>query len=109
AGLELARELPGARLVLVQHQEADVPAAALEVGQELEQVRLGAGDPRHLLDVEDDHARTTSATRSAQCSTECRSSTTARSRRPIASRSAPARARSFAASSSASPRSKRSS
>ena len=32
--LELARELPRARLVLVQHQEADVPAALAQVGQQ---------------------------------------------------------------------------
>ena len=54
AALELARELPCARLVLVEHQELDVPPALAEIGEELEQVRLRAGDARDLLDVEDE-------------------------------------------------------
>ena len=56
ARLERAGELPGARLVLVQHQEPDRPAALHERRQQLEQVRLRAGDAGDLLDVEDDHA-----------------------------------------------------
>ena len=51
--LERPGELPGARLVLVQHQEVDVPAPLAQAGQQREQVRLGAGDPGDLLDVED--------------------------------------------------------
>ncbi len=35
-------EVPGAGLVLVQHQEPRVPAALAQPGQEREQVRLGA-------------------------------------------------------------------
>ena len=54
ARLELARELPRAGLVLVEHQEADVPAAGAKIGQQLEQVRLGARDSRDLLRVEDE-------------------------------------------------------
>ena len=54
ARLELPGEVPGARLVLVQHQQPDVPAAVAQVGQQREQVRLRAGDPGHLLHVEDE-------------------------------------------------------
>ncbi len=70
AGLERAGELPGAGLLLVQHQETDVPAALHERRQELEQVRLGARDAGDLLDVEDGHRPATSRTRSAQCPAE---------------------------------------
>ncbi len=55
ARLEGPRELPGARLLLVEHQEANVPAALHERRQELKQVRLGAGDTGDLLNVEDGH------------------------------------------------------
>ncbi len=55
ACLECARELPRPRLLLVQHQEAHVPAARLQRGQQLKQVRLGARDAGDLLDMEDDH------------------------------------------------------
>jgi hypothetical protein len=37
-----AREVPGARLVLVQHQEAHVPAALAQPRQQREEVRLRA-------------------------------------------------------------------
>ncbi len=47
-------ELPRAWLVLVKHQEAHVPAALTQVGEQLEQVRLRAGDPGDLLHVEDE-------------------------------------------------------
>ena len=40
-------------LALVEHREADVVAALAEAGEEQEQVVLGAGDLRHLADVED--------------------------------------------------------
>ena len=40
----------------MEHQEPHVPAALAEVGQELEQVRLRAGDARDLLRVQDDVA-----------------------------------------------------
>ena len=53
APLELARELPGAGLVLVEHEHPDVPAAVAQAREEREQVRLRAGDPGHLLHVED--------------------------------------------------------
>ena len=52
ARLERAREVPGARLVLVQHQHPDVPAALAQPRQQREQVRLGAGDAGDLLEVE---------------------------------------------------------
>ena len=55
AGLERAGELPRPRLVLVQHQEADRPAALHERRQQLEQVRLRARDAGDLLGVQDDH------------------------------------------------------
>ena len=51
---ELLGELPGARLVLVEHEEAHVPAARTQVGEELEEVRLRARDAGDLLRVEDD-------------------------------------------------------
>src|SRR3970040_401785 len=95
--LELACELPRAGLVLVQHEEPDVPAACAQVGQELEQVRLGAGDARDLLRVENDAVRgrwlahaTPAASRTprAHDSTEWLPSTRSRSRRPSAARSA---------------------
>ena len=47
-------ELPRAGLVLVEHEEAHVPAALAQIGQELQKVRLRAGDARDLLGVEDD-------------------------------------------------------
>ena len=59
--LELAGELPGTRLVLVQHQEPDVPAALAEIGQELEEVRLRPGDAGDLLGVQDDVAHASPA------------------------------------------------
>ena len=55
AGLESPRELPRAGLLLVEHQEADVPAVLHERRQELQQVGLGARDSGDLLDVEDGH------------------------------------------------------
>ena len=73
---QLAREVPGARLVLVQHQEADVPAPLLQSRQQREQMRLGARDPGHLLQVEDGSNLTHCAAAripSAHVSTECRS------------------------------------
>ena len=67
-------EVPGARLVLVQHQHAHVPAALAQARQQREQVRLRAGDARDLLQMEDGsalHRRpTVASTASAQCSTE---------------------------------------
>ncbi len=54
ARAQFLRELPGARLVLVEHEEAHVPAARTQVGEELEEVRLGARDAGDLLRVEDD-------------------------------------------------------
>src|SRR5262249_2656083 len=107
--LELARELPRAGLLLVQHQEVDVPAALLQVRQQLQQVRLGAGDPGHLLHVQDVHRRATRSTSSAQCPTECRSSTAARRPLPVAFLSALRRRTSFSARSRGSSRRKRSS
>ncbi len=53
AVVELSGELPGARLVLVEHEEVHVPAPLAQAWKQLEQVRLGAGDPGHLLDVQD--------------------------------------------------------
>ena len=47
-------ELPRAGLVLVEHEEPHVPAALAEIRQELQEVRLRAGDARDLLGVEDD-------------------------------------------------------
>ena len=47
-------ELPRAGLVLVEHEEPHVPAARAQIGQELQEVRLRAGDARDLLGVEDD-------------------------------------------------------
>ena len=43
------RELPRAGLALVEHEEADVPAAIAKIRQNLEEVRLRAGDARDLL------------------------------------------------------------
>ena len=51
---QLVGELPGARLVLVEHEEADIPPAFPEIGKQLEQVRLRARDAGDLLHVEDD-------------------------------------------------------
>ena len=60
-----ARELRRARLVLVEHDEADVAPALAQRGQQEEQVLLGAGDPGDLRDVEDARAhRASSTTRS---------------------------------------------
>ena len=73
ARLERAGEVPGARLVLVQHQHADVPAALAQPRQQREQVRLGAGDAGDLLQMEDVSpliARHLAGRASAQCSTE---------------------------------------
>ncbi len=47
-------EVPRSRLVLVEHEEPDVPAPLSQVGQQLEQMGLGAGDPGDLLRVQDD-------------------------------------------------------
>ena len=47
-------ELPGAGLVLVEHEEAHIPAALAQIGEKLQEVGLGAGDARDLLGVEDD-------------------------------------------------------
>ena len=66
AGLERPGELPGAGLLLVQHQEVDVPPALNERRQELQQVGLGARDACDLLNVEDVHRCAASITRSAQ-------------------------------------------
>ena len=54
ARAERVGELPRSRLVLVQHEEADVPAALAEIRQELKQVRLRARDARDLLRMEYD-------------------------------------------------------
>ena len=54
ARAERVGELPRAGLVLVEHEEADVPAALAQVGEELQEVRLRAGDARDLLGVEHD-------------------------------------------------------
>ena len=69
AASELPRELPRAGLVLVEHEEPDVPAALAKVGQELQQVRLRAGDARDLLGVEYDAVRheTTTSLRRRGC------------------------------------------
>ena len=56
ARLELARELPCARLVLVEHQEPHVPPARPERRQDRKQVALRAGDAGDLLQVEDERA-----------------------------------------------------
>ena len=65
-----ARELPRARLVLVQHQHPDVPAALAELRQQREQVRFGARDAGDFLQMEDDAAlhrpSTVASTPSAQ-------------------------------------------
>src|SRR5439155_18613272 len=87
ARLELAGELPGAGLVLVQHHHADVPAPLPQVGQQREEVRLGAGDAGDLLQMEDRPRRHAESTRSAQESTEWPASTVARSACPIRTRS----------------------
>ena len=80
------------------------------VGQQLQQVRLRAGDAGDLLDVEDDHRCATSSTSSAQWPTEWRSST-ARAQLDARARSGrcPQAYAACAASSSASSRAKRSS
>src|SRR5581483_5850321 len=96
--LERPREVPRARLVLVQHQHPHVPPSLAQPGQQREQVRLRAGDARHFLEVEDEaalHRRSTVAmSSSAQCSTECRAATAARNsgrRRRSSARSRSAR------------------
>ena len=91
AALELAGEVPGAGLVLVQHEELDVPATRAEVGKELEEVRLRAGDARHLLHVQDEAvpahvSPATTRTPRAHDSTECPAWTRARRRRPTSAR-----------------------
>ena len=88
ARLECARELPGPRLLLVQHQEADVPAALHERRQQLEQVRLGTRDAGDLLDVENRHD--VRVRRSAR--TGARVTSRSRSRRSARPRSARRRA-----------------
>ena len=70
---ELAGEVPRARFVLVQHQEANVPSALLQAREQREEVRLRAGDAGDLLQVQDGVGvphRTASRTPSAQVSTE---------------------------------------
>ena len=47
-------EFPRARLVLVKHEEAHVPATLVQVGQQLEQVRLRPRDAGDLLRVENE-------------------------------------------------------
>ena len=90
---QLAREVPRAGLVLVQHQEANVPAASLQLRQQREQVCLRARDPGHLLQVQDGHDDDAAARiPSAQVSTEWLRATRSRSVRPISERSAPSRA-----------------
>jgi hypothetical protein len=54
AGAELVCELPRPRLVLVEHEEADVPPPGAEIGEKLEEVRLRPGDASDLLGMEDD-------------------------------------------------------
>ncbi len=86
-------ELPGAGLVLVEHEEAHVPAALAQVGEELQEVRLRARDPGDLLRMEDDavsHVALIPAAsrmpRAHDC-TEWRSATRSRRRCPSAARS----------------------
>ena len=72
ARLELAREVPRAGLVLVEHEHAHVPPALGKPRQQREQVRLRAGDAGDLLEVQDlravrAHRRAASRIRSAQC------------------------------------------
>ncbi len=54
---ERVRELPRPGLVLVEHEEADVPAALAQVGEQLQEMGLRAGDARDLLRMEHDAVR----------------------------------------------------
>ena len=47
-------ELPRPGLVLVEHEEANVPAALAQVGKQLQEMRLRAGDARDLLRMQHD-------------------------------------------------------
>ncbi len=87
ARLQLTREVPGPGLVLVQHQEAHVPTALLQLRQQRQQMRLRAGDAGDLLQVEDVHVAAARMP-SAQVSTECLRATRSRKVRPISARSA---------------------
>ncbi len=87
---ELSRELPGARLVLVEHEEAHLPPALAQIREELQQVRLRAGDARDLLGVEHDAVlheipAASRMPRAHDC-TEWPSATRSRSLRPSAPR-----------------------
>src|SRR3954454_20530398 len=75
--------------MLVQHQEAHVPAALLQLRQQREQVRLGAGDAGDLLQVEDVHAAAAAMTPSAHVSTGCERATRSGSVRPLSARAPP--------------------
>src|SRR5206468_3256123 len=91
------------------HQHPDIPAALAEAREKREQVRFGAGDAGHLLQMENRavrHRRSTVArTPSAQCATEWRANTISRSS-GLRLRSSD---RSFSARSAGSARSNRSS
>ena len=109
AGAQLAREVPRARLVLVQHQEAHVPAALLQLREEGEQMRLRARDACDLLQMDDLHAAARMP--SAHVSTEWLRATRSRSVLPISARSSavsPANQRSRSARLSGDSRSKKS-
>ena len=87
---QLSRKVPGTRLVLMQHQEADVPAPLLQSREQRQQVRFRARDPGHLLQVQHGAAlahRAAARTPSAQVPTECRCATRLRNVCPISARS----------------------
>src|SRR5439155_25370092 len=88
AGRQLAREVPRTRLVLVQHQETDVPTALLQPGQKREQVRLRPGDTGDLLQMKNTHAAAALRIPSAHVSTEWCRATRSRRALPISPRSA---------------------
>src|SRR6476620_11599628 len=70
---ELARKVPRTWLVLVQHQEPDIPTALLEAREEREQMRLRPGDACHFLQMQEEAVavhRTAARIPSAQVSTE---------------------------------------
>src|SRR5262249_46459026 len=52
---QLACEVPGARLGLVEHEKAHVPTSFLQLWQQREQVRLRARDAGNLLQMENVH------------------------------------------------------
>ena len=66
ARAERAGEVPGAGLVLVQHQHPHVPAALAQARQQREQVRLRAGDAGDLLQMEDRVALSSALNRSEE-------------------------------------------